>query len=68
MSLASASWLTNRPEVADALEIWRESVSGARYPVELVESSLKVVREDLRGNRELSDVAAFSAGPLPHED
>ena len=24
---------------------------------------LKVVREDLRGNEELSDVAAFSAGP-----
>ena len=29
---------------------------------------LKVVREDLRGNEELWDVAVFSAGPSPHED
>ena len=62
------SWLTNHPDLADVLETWRESVSGvepdrhaqvknglasARYPAELVESSLRVVREDLRGNEEL---------------
>ena len=33
-----------------------------------MESFLQVVREELRGNEELSDVAAFSAGPSPHED
>ena len=47
------SWLTNHPDLAQALEHWRESASGteadthvqvnnglasARYPVELVES------------------------------
>ena len=26
------------------------------------------IREDFRGNEELSDVAAFSSGPSPHED
>ena len=26
------------------------------------------IREDLQGNDELSDVAAFSSGPSPHED
>ena len=26
------------------------------------------IRQDLRGNEELSDVAAFSSGPSPHED
>ena len=36
--------------------------------MELVESFRKVVREDLRDNEQLSDVAAFSAGPSPHED
>ena len=77
------SWWTNFPDLAEALEKWRESVSGveldrhaqvkngsasARYLVELVESFLKIIREDLRGNRELSDAAAFSAGPSPVED
>ena len=77
------SWLTNHPDLAEALEQWRGSVSGveldrhvqvknvlvsAWYLVELVESFLKVVREELRGNEELSDVAPFSAGPSPHED
>ena len=36
--------------------------------MELVESFLRVVLEDLRGNEELSNVAAFSIGPSPHED
>ena len=77
------SWLTDHPDLADVLETWRESVSGvepyshpqvknglasARYPAELVESSLRVVREDLRGNEEFSGVAALSSGPSPHED
>ena len=31
-------------------------------------SFLTVVREDLRDNKDLSNVAAFSAGPSPHED
>ena len=76
------SWLTNHPHLAQALEQWRENAFGAepkkhvevknglasaRYPVELVESFLRVVREDLRGCEELSNVAALSAGPLPHE-
>ena len=34
----------------------------------LIGSILEVIREDLRINDELSDVAAFSAGPSPHED
>ena len=73
------SWLTNHPDLAEALDKWCESVSGvepdrhvqvnnelesARYLVGLVDSFLKVFREDLRGNEELSDVAAFSAGPI----
>ena len=29
---------------------------------------LKVIRDDLRGDEELSGVAAFSGGPSPHED
>ena len=29
---------------------------------------MRVVREDLRGGEELSNVAAFSAGPSPHEN
>ena len=77
------SWLTNHPDVPEAFEKWRESVSAveldknvqvntglasARYLVDLVESFVKVSRDDLRGNEELSDVAAFSAGPSPHED
>ena len=60
-----ASLLTNHPEVAEALEQWRDSVSGiepdrheqvknglasARHLVGLVESFLRVVREDLRGD------------------
>ena len=76
------SRLTNHPDLAEALEKWRESVSGveldrhtqvksglasARYPVDLVESFLKVIREDFRGNEKLSDVAALSAAPSPHE-
>ena len=79
----STSWLTNHPHLAQALEQWRENTCGtepdrhvqvknglssARYPVELVESVLSVVREDLRGNEELLDVAVFSGGPSPHED
>ena len=43
-------------------------LASGRHDVELVGSFLKVIREDLRGNEELSDVAAFSAGPSPHED
>ena len=58
---------------------WRENTSGAepdrhvqvqngltsaRYPVESVESFLRVVR----GSEGLSNVATFSAGPSPHED
>ena len=81
--LSGESWLTNHPHLAQALEQWRENASGAepkkhvevknglasaRYPAELVESFLRVVREDLRGCEELSIVAAFSAGPSPHED
>ena len=46
----------------------KSGLASARYPVVLLESFLKVVREDLRGNEELSDVAAFSAGSSPHED
>ena len=46
----------------------KHGLASARYPVELVESFRKVVREDLRDNEELSDVVAFSAGPSPHED
>ena len=75
--------MTNHPDLADALEKWRESVSGveldrnvhvkngltsAWYLVELVESFQNAVREDLRGNEDVSDVAAFSAGPSPHAD
>ena len=29
---------------------------------------MRVVREDLRGSEELSNVAAFAAGPSPYED
>ena len=36
--------------------------------MEFVESFLRVVREDLRGDEELSGLVAFSAGPSPHED
>ena len=36
--------------------------------MELVESFPRVVREDLRDGEELSNVAAFSAGPSPHPD
>ena len=43
-------------------------LASVRYLVELAESFLKVIREDLRGNEELPDVHAFSAGPSPHED
>ena len=42
--------------------------ASARYLVELVGSFLEVIREDLGGAEELLDVAAFSAGPSPHED
>ena len=74
--------MTN-PDFADALETQRGRVSeveldrhvnvknglaSARYLVELVESFLNVTWEDLRGNEEVSDAAAFSAGPSPHED
>ena len=77
------SWLTNHRDFADVLEKWHASVSGvepdkhvqvkngltsARYLVELVESFPKVIREDLRCNEELSDLATFSAGPPGHED
>ena len=37
----------------------KNGLTSARYPVELVESFLMVVREDLRGNEELSDVAVL---------
>ena len=77
------SWLTNHPHLAQVLDQWREHAFGAEPdrhvqvkngkasapgPVELLESFLRVVREDLRGGEELSNVAAFSAGPSPHED
>ena len=77
------SWLTNHPDLAEALEQWRESVSGiepdrhvqvmsglasVRYPLELVESFLGVLREDPRGDEELSNVAVLTAGPSPHEN
>ena len=39
-----------------------------RYPLELVESFLGVLREDPRGDEELSNVAALTAGPSPHEN
>ena len=63
------SWLTNHPLLA--LEQWRENTSGAepdrpaqvknglasaRYLVELVESFLRVVPEDVRGARRLSGI------------
>ena len=77
------SWLTNHPHLAQALEQRREHTSGtepdwhvqvknglasARYLVEFVESFLRVVREDLPGSEELSNVAAFAAGPSLHTD
>ena len=77
------SLLTNHLHFAHALEQWRESTSGtepdwhaqvknglasAPCPVELVESFLRVVRDDLRASEELSNVTAFAAGPSPHED
>ena len=40
----------------------KNGLASARYPF------LKVVREYLRGKEELCNVAAFSAGPSPHED
>ncbi len=39
----------------------------AQYPVKLVTAILKVLREDLRQVEELSDLAAYAAGPSPHE-
>ena len=62
------------PDLAQTLE----SVSGgepdrharvesAHCPEKLI-GSILIIREDLRINEELSDVAAFSAGPSPHED
>ena len=60
-------WLTNHPHLAQALGQWRGNTSGTepdkhaqvknglasvRYPVELVESFLKAVREDLRAGEE----------------
>ena len=64
-------------------EKWRESVSGgeldshthmenglasARYLVKLIESILDVIRENFLVSEELSDDAACSAGPSPHDD
>ena len=46
----------------------QSGLTSARYLVELVESFLKVIREDFRGNEELSDALAFALGPSPHED
>ena len=46
----------------------KNGLASARCPVELVESFLKVVRQDLRASEELSNVTAFVAGPSPHED
>ena len=39
----------------------------ARYPVQLVTAILKQLREDLREWEDLSDLAAYAAGPSPHE-
>ena len=44
----------------------KNGLVSAQYPVELAESFLKAIREDLRGNEKLSNVAAFSAGPSQH--
>ena len=43
----------------------KNGVASVRYPVE---SFLRVVCEDLRGNKDFSNVAEFSSGPSPHED
>ena len=40
----------------------KNGMASARYLVELVEFFQRVVRED-RGGKELSNVAAFTAGP-----
>ena len=44
----------------------KHGLGSAQYPVDLAESFLKVIREDFRGDEELSDVAAFSAEPSQH--
>ena len=77
------SWLTNHPHLAQAFEQWRENTPGtepdrhvqvnnglasAPYPVELVETFPRVVREDLRGSEQLSNATAFAAGPSLHKD
>ena len=56
--------MTNHSDVAGVFQKRCESVSGG----ELVESFLKLEGENVQGDEELSDVAAFSAGPSPHED
>ena len=77
------SWLTIHPDLAEALKKWCESASGGepdrlvhvehgltsvRFPVSLIEPFLEIIREDFRVTDELSNVAAFSSGPSPHED
>ena len=46
----------------------KNGLASARYPVELVASFLRVVREDFRGDEELRNMAAFTAGSSQHED
>ena len=53
------SWLTNRLDLAEALEKWCESVSGGELDRHVQEKWMKVIREDCRGNADLSDVAAI---------
>ena len=67
------SWLANRPGLAEALWKWSEEegmsssgLASAQYLEEVVESIVKVIRGDLRGSEELSDVAAVAAGPSTH--
>ena len=68
------SWLTNHAHFAQALERWRENVSGAvpdkHVQVKIGINSIScgvefflIVHEDLRGGEDISDVATFSARP-----
>ena len=62
MSLAVAVgqiWICGRTYIMVRHVQVKSGLASARYLVELVLSFLKVMREDLRGNEELSDVAAF---------
>eukprot|EP00971_Amphidinium_carterae_P049539 976295-Amphidinium_carterae.1 len=43
------------------------AAAAAKYPPRLVSGVLRVLRDDLRKDEDLSDLAGFSAGPSPHE-